>query len=43
METKTEILNNYASRLKLGGLQEQLDAVIRQATESKMQLPGLLN
>ena len=35
METKTQLLNDYASRLKLGGLQEQLDAVIRQATESK--------
>lgn len=35
METKTELLIDYASRLKLGGLQEQLEAVIRQATESK--------
>jgi DNA replication protein DnaC len=35
METKTQVLKDYAGQLKLGGIQDQVDELIRQATEDK--------
>ncbi len=35
METKTQLLKDYAGQLKLGGIQDQVDELIRQATEDK--------
>ena len=35
METKTQLLKDYASQLKLGGIQDQVDELIRQATQDE--------
>ncbi|MCJ7772482.1 MAG: ATP-binding protein, partial [Desulfobacterales bacterium] len=35
METKTQLLKDYASQLKLSGIQDQVDELIRQASEDK--------
>jgi DNA replication protein DnaC len=35
METKTEILRDYAGQLHLGGIQDQAEELIRKATEKK--------
>jgi len=35
METKTQLLKDYAGQLKLGGIQDQVDELIRQATEDE--------
>ena len=35
METKTEILKDYAGQLHLGGIQDQAEELIRKATEKK--------
>jgi DNA replication protein DnaC len=35
METKTQVLKDYAGQLKLGGIQDQADELIRQATEDE--------
>src|SRR4030042_4958460 len=35
METKTEILRDYANQLHLGGIQDQAEELIRKATEKK--------
>ena len=35
METKTQVLKDYAGQLKLGGIQDQVDELIRKASEDK--------
>jgi DNA replication protein DnaC len=35
MEKKTQVLKDYAGQLKLGGIQDQVDELIRKATEDK--------
>ncbi len=35
METKTHALKEYASQLKLGGIQDQAEELIRKASEEK--------
>ena len=35
METKTQLLKDYAGQLKLGGIQDQVDELIRQATQDE--------
>ena len=35
METKTQIIMDYATQLRLTGIKEQLEALIRRATDEK--------